>query len=33
MKLDFELYSKNGKPIIAASMDSEPNEKILLKEL
>lgn len=29
--LDFELYSKNGKPIIAASPENEPDEKIVLK--
>ena len=29
--LDFELYSKDGKAIIAAAPDSEPNEKVVLK--
>ncbi len=29
--LDFELYSKNGSPIVAASPETEPDEKIILK--
>ena len=29
--LDFELYSKGGRAIIAAAPDSEPNEKVMLK--